>query len=117
VTALRLTADRATGSNRPHTSSLRSFEHNKTACLNNVGFNVSYTLGKTKIFWDDLLVDFGPMPTPTTLCFGSDRAASPMSAGVPCDEKYLIALRFAAINLSGIEIRDSFDIVPLPLRV
>jgi hypothetical protein len=29
-------------------------------------------------------------------------------------EKYLIAFRFAAINLSGIEIRDSFDIVPLP---
>jgi hypothetical protein len=49
------------------------------------------------------------------LCFGSDRATSPLSAGVPCGEKYLIALRFAAINLSGIEIRDSFDIVPLPV--
>jgi hypothetical protein len=37
-----------------------------------------------------------------------------MSAGVPFREKYFIALAFAAINL-GIEIRDCFAIVPLPL--
>src|SRR5215469_6794718 len=58
VTVLWLTADRAAGSSWPHTSSLRRFEHNKTACLNDIGSNVAYTLGKTKFFWDDLLVDF-----------------------------------------------------------
>jgi hypothetical protein len=58
VTVLRLTADRATGSHWPHVSSLGRLEHNKTACLDDIGSNLAYTLGKKEIFWDDLLVDF-----------------------------------------------------------
>jgi hypothetical protein len=36
-----------------------------------------------------------------------------VSARVPLGEKYLIALRFALINLSGIKVRDSFAMAHL----
>src|SRR5690349_19487744 len=58
VTVLRLTADRATRTHRPHAFLPARLQDNKTARLNDVGSDIADTLGKKIFSWDELLVDF-----------------------------------------------------------